>query len=83
VTTLRTRIPVLLCMLMDKGIEIEFTNHIGEPLMGWRNRKTKEGGHAHLSQHARDEYGARAIEIEEKLVMILADTNPEASVAGE
>jgi hypothetical protein len=70
--SLRTRIPHLIQMLMDKGVEVTFGSRDHGPVISWSHESYN--GHVHLDPgYIRGSYGANAIQIERELVMIFVD----------
>lgn len=68
--TLRTRIPIFLCILMDrKGVKVTFGNNSDGPTISWKSKSSS--GYVCLQDDNVDAYGARAIEIERELFLLL------------
>lgn len=73
-TSLRTHIPSLIFMLMDRpGIKLTFSSDENGPLLEWSNG-AGSWGRAHLEEG--DAYGARAIELERELTLLLVEATP-------
>lgn len=69
--TLRTSIPIFLCMLMDrKDVEVTFKNN----MIFWKSKSSS--GNVLLSETG-EYYGARAIEIGRELFLLCAECEGE------
>lgn len=71
-STLRGRLPILLCECIDRGIEITFGHHMHEPVLYWKY-PNGAGGHYHLDNLIPGNHGGNMLKIEPILERVLAE----------